>query len=639
MRGPGRIGMPARGVVAPTADRRISKMKIENAYTATNGDELAGARDEAAARSAALGAGPSVGDSHHAGDSAAGEKRWRRVLIFRSCRMPQFRAAVDFVRSQHPDAEIWALTQEEFRGQVIEAGVDHVLAYRARRIGACRLGPLVLWKLRRLDPDAVVIPLMDAELGPAANLLRLAAVLSPPLVAICAGSMPTHTIGRRALRRLAVRATVRCPESIATLLQMVQALCRRRAKPCVRPPGAPVRVLHIINSLGLGGAQTQFAELINRTPPEQFAVEVLVLDTTGDFSKCRLRRDDVPFSYVGGAGFGDTLVSAVTSHCARGRYDIVHTWLPVANMIGSAAARLADVPYVITSVRSLNPSYCPHYSRWWYRIGDVLAARLADVVTVNATPLVSDHARWALMSRRRIAVVQNGLDADSSDEDRRESRAWLRTLLGREADTIVIGSVARLAIEKDLPTFVRALAAMRRERLEFVAAIVGDGPCDTQLRALVGELGLSGCVAFLGARPDARRIMSGLDLLALTSVVEGFPNVLLEAGLLGVPVVSSDVGGVSDVVTDPQALFPPGDANAAAAAMAAALRDRDRTARQTARQQARCFKFFSADRMVARWLSLYREGVSGKPLAVPRGRDGSTRALEIRRRVQAWRLS
>jgi glycosyltransferase involved in cell wall biosynthesis len=525
--------------------------------------------------------------------------------------MPQFVTAIRRISSTQPDAEIWALTHEDSQDQVRAAGAHHAIGYRAARLGVWTLGLARVRHLRRLGFDAIVIPLVDDDLSGTANLLRLAAILASPCVLLWPGSARGRTIGRTAFRWLVVSVMLHCPQSIITLLHMCRAVVRRHPPCRARAPGAPLRVLHIINSLGLGGAQTQFAELLNRTPPDQFDVEVLVLAAGDNFSTCRLRRDDVPIAYMEGASGFLTPLAAIADLCSRGTYDVVHTWLPHANMLGSAAARLAGVPRIITSVRSLNPSYCSHYEQWWYRIGDVLAARLADVVTVNAPALVSDHARWAIIRRRRITVVPNGLSPEPLSEDQAASRTWLRSLLGVRADATVLGTVGRLAIEKDQATFVRALAALRRLGVEFTGVIVGNGPSEEALRQLVRELELEDCVTFLGARADARRIISGLDVLALTSRVEGFPNVLLEAGLLGVPVVSTDVGGVSDVVTDREALFPHSDPDAAAAALAATLHDREETTTRTARFKARCVELFTADRMAVTWLALYRGDATG----------------------------
>lgn len=534
----------------------------------------------------------------------------RRVLVFRSCRMPQFRSALAQVRRLHPSADVWALTHEDFSDQVLAAGVDQVVTHRATRLSAARLGLRLLMRLRRLDFDAVVIPLMSAQLGPASNLMRLAACVGAPTVSLHVGGAPMRTHPLRTFRRLAVAATLNCRD-IVILGQMLRAAVQHRLAEEPRLTGAPMRVLHIINSLGVGGAQTQCAELVNCTPRGQFDIDVLVLANDSDFSLSRLRRSDVSIAYLGESDWhSGTIVDSIAEHCRRGRYDVVHTWLPIANMVGTAAARLAGVPRILASVRSVNPGNFPQWRQWWHRIGDVLAARIADVVTVNAQPLVKDHAGWALMDPRRVQVVHNGIDPSSIQEDLAAARTWLRESLAIAADTPLIGCVGRLAIEKDQATFVRALALLRDARVRFHAVLVGDGACEAALRALVVDLGLVDCISFLGARTDARRIMAGLDVLALTSRFEGFPNVLLEAGLLGVPIVSTDAGGVSDVLDDAEGLCPCGDAHAVAKALSSTIRHPERTAARAVRLKARCHEHFTADRMVANWMALYQHGAA-----------------------------
>lgn len=301
---------------------------------------------------------------------------------------------------------------------------------------------------------------------------------------------------------------------------------------------------------------------------------------------------------------GGTPIEAIAEHCRQGAYDVVHTWLPLANMYGSAAARLAGVPRIVTSVRSLNPGRYPQWCQWWYRPADVIAARLADVVTVNARSLARDHGRWAVRSPQRIVVVPNGCELREPDA---HAAHWLRHLLGVPADTALLGNVGRLAVEKDHATFLRALAALEGQHRRVHAVLVGDGPSEPALRALADTLGVARHLTFMGARDDARRVIAGLDLLVLTSTIEGFPNVLLEAAMLGVPLVSSNVGGVSDLVNEPAALFPPADPEAAAAAICAALDDRAGTAARTERLRERSHTEFGADRMVQRWLALYRD--------------------------------
>ena len=531
---------------------------------------------------------------------AAADTAWRRVLLIRSCRLPQFRAAVAAVRAEHPGVRVWALTNAAFADDVRAAGADAVVEHTATRLGPWTIGPALLARLRRSAFDAVVVPTMDPTLAGSANLLRLAAAIGAPRVAVSPQGGPLRPLAN--VRVLALMQTLRCPEPVLVLAQMLRA-CLTPA-PTAAPPSRP-HVLHIINSLGVGGAQTQCVELINRTPPE-YAVSVLVLDPEPS-ARERLFSREVRVESLGAWSEGHTPVSAIRDYCQRGRYDIVHTWLPLANMYGSAGARLAGVPRIVTSVRSLNPGWYPQWCQWWYRAADILAARIADVVTVNATPLARDHGRWAWFPSRRIAVVPNGLDLDHREgaEGRAAASGWLRGVIGRPVPVPLIGCVGRLAIEKDQRTFLEALARLHRRGLVFHAVLVGDGPCEAELRAVADRLGLQGLVTFMGSRRDSRRIIAGLDLLVLTSTIEGFPNVLLEAALLGVPLVSSEVGGVRDLVDEPASRFAPADPDAAANAIAAALDDPTAAAARAARLQARGRSEFNTATMVNRWLALY----------------------------------
>jgi len=529
-------------------------------------------------------------------------RSWRRVLVFRCCRTPQFRSAVVQVRQCHPQAEIIALTHVDFIADVLAAGANQVISHRATHFTVTGLGPRLVMQLLRGGFDAVVLPLMSTQMGPAANLLRLATLINPPSTAIVAGERPLRTLTRGATRRLAALATLRCPDSVVTLAQMVRTACRR--PPRVSRAHSSVRVLHIINSLGMGGAQTQCLELINRMPAG-FEIELLVL-ADDDFSRGRLGRDDVRVAFLGERNTHEgTLIDEIEAHCRRGRYDVVHTWLPDANIVGAAGARRAGVGRIVTSIRAANPGNFPQWRKWWYRPGDVLSARIADVVTVNARALVRDHAWWALMNPRRIEVVHNGLEPSTLEIDRPNARLWLRTQLGVADDVPLIGCVGRLSSEKDQATFLRALGRLRDAGQRFHAVLVGDGPTELELRALAASLHLGNHLTFLGARADARRVMAGVDLLALTSLCEGFPNVLLEAGFLGVPTVATDAGGVREVVGEPEGICKRGNAAGVADALSAALRDPRRAADRARRQAARCRRMFTAEHMVNRWISLY----------------------------------
>jgi glycosyltransferase involved in cell wall biosynthesis len=171
----------------------------------------------------------------------------------------------------------------------------------------------------------------------------------------------------------------------------------------------------------------------------------------------------------------------------------------------------------------------------------------------------------------------------------------------------VFGVVGRLSFEKGVDVFLRACDVLRRRGRAFSALIVGDGPELERLVALRAELALGDAVAFHPSTAAIRSVYAAIDALVIPSRSEGLPNVLLEALAEDVPVVSTGVGGVPEVLQDPMAGFvvPPGDPEALADAMARAVD----TGRTPAARQARraCAERFSLDARARAHVALYRE--------------------------------
>jgi glycosyltransferase involved in cell wall biosynthesis len=509
-------------------------------------------------------------------------------------------------RARYPGAEIWALAHEDLAQAARDDGADRVIEHRAVRLGILPFLRTLTFALRRQTFDAIVIPQMTPDPVGAANLYRLAWWIAAAEVLVVAHGEQPRAYSRAHMAGLAWRSTLPgVPEAWVTLALLARALVRRRLRsPVQSASGTRPRVLHVIDNFGMGGAQAQLAELLNHMPADQYDVEVLALSGASLFSRHRLARA-AKIGWLDDRLRTSQRIIAVRDHCRTGRYDLVHTWLFGSNIVGVAAAGLADVPRIVTSVRSLNPGYYPSQLRWWHRIADALSSRIADVVTVNAAPLATDHARWARIPRQRVRVVHNGIDPAPLEEASIGAREWLRALLSLPRDCAVIGTVGRLAVEKDQATFVRAVARLVHDGVDVYAVVAGEGPLRDALGTLGAELGLGAeRLRWLGARTDARRVIAGLDVFVLTSRIEGFPNALLEAALVGVPCVSSHVGGVVDVLGDTDNLFAAGDAAAAARLIESQLADDGSFGRARALRD-RCRRLFTAREMVARWQDVY----------------------------------
>lgn len=174
----------------------------------------------------------------------------------------------------------------------------------------------------------------------------------------------------------------------------------------------------------------------------------------------------------------------------------------------------------------------------------------------------------------------------------------------------LVGVVGRLSPEKGVDLYLRALALLEARGVRFVSVLAGDGPERAAYEALAAELRVGHRVAFLGTVAAMQSLYRRLELLVIPSRSEGLPNVLLEAMRADVPVVSTSVGAVPEVLGGTQAgvLIPPANVEALADAIAASLRLKSDPTSRTAR--AEVATRFSLDHRAAEHVRAYREVVA-----------------------------
>lgn len=159
------------------------------------------------------------------------------------------------------------------------------------------------------------------------------------------------------------------------------------------------------------------------------------------------------------------------------------------------------------------------------------------------------------MDEEKITVVYNGIDF----EEPVQTAELAREDLGIEDGAFTAVMVARLHPVKDHPTLLRAFQAVKDPSDRLI--LVGDGPDREKVERLIKEQGLEESVILLGQRQDVEQIMALADIVLLTSLSESFPLVLLEAAKMRRPVISSDVGGVKELIHPEESgwIFEPAD--------------------------------------------------------------------------------
>lgn len=244
-----------------------------------------------------------------------------------------------------------------------------------------------------------------------------------------------------------------------------------------------------------------------------------------------------------------------------------------------------------------------------YQLIDKIVLRYADRVIA-----VSESMKTLLVQlgvqEEKIRLIYNAIELPHQNP---EGATVVRDRHGLAPDRKVIGVIGRLSPEKGLMDFLKALEQTITSMPNVVALLVGEGPDQAALEQFATSHGLGERVVFTGYQEKVADYYQALDLLVLPSLTEGLPNVVLEAMSFGVPVLATNVGGVSEIINaDNGVLVPPGDPDTLAAKMVELLRDDVSRRIIGCRGRDSLFPRFAPDHRVRQILSVYNELLSAK---------------------------
>lgn len=368
----------------------------------------------------------------------------------------------------------------------------------------------------------------------------------------------------------------------------------------------PLRVFHLIKGLGRGGAEGLLLGCGGGGPGGAVTYGAGYFLPWKDALEVPLREAGVEVVRFTARGAPGMLarVPAIAAFLREWRADLLHCHLPLAGVAGRLAGRRAGVPVVYTE-HNLMERYHP-----WTRRANLWTWGLQQRVVAVSEEVAGSIARHA-GSRVPVRVVRNGVPVAHLRRDP-EAGAAVRRSLGIPGHAPVVGQVAVFRRQKRLDLWLEAAREVLRHRPETRFLLVGDGPLREETEAQARELGLGDAVSFPGLQDDVRPFLSAMDLLLITSEFEGLPLVLLEAMALELPVVSSPVGGIPEVVRDGETgrLVPFGRPSEAAAATLEILASSSERATLGRAGRHRVAEEFDTDRMLGELEALYREVVN-----------------------------
>ncbi len=310
-----------------------------------------------------------------------------------------------------------------------------------------------------------------------------------------------------------------------------------------------IKVIIVIDHLDIGGAQNQVLEYLRHADKSQFDIKIVYLEKQRNALVEVIEKLGYVTIGLAHKGFFNmaTIIQLRKLFCAEQPH-IVHTYLFTSDCYGRVAARLAKVPHIITSMRSIDDWKKPHHV-----FVDQILAKWTDVITINADvirPYLVDHEK---IDAKKIVKIYNGIDLTRFDHV--SSIDNIKASLEIPTGAKIVGMVGRLTHQKDYDTYLESAKIVLQKVPNVYFLVVGDGPRRQELETKVKNEGLGQNIIFTGTREDVAEIIHTMDIGVLSSFVEGCPNALIEYMACRKPAVAADIGGCAEVIQDEKTGF------------------------------------------------------------------------------------
>jgi len=367
-------------------------------------------------------------------------------------------------------------------------------------------------------------------------------------------------------------------------------------------------VVFLTDQLGRGGAETQLVRIAMSLRQRGWTVGILSLFPGSDFD-AELKAAGIPHRSCEPVRLPQDrplIPVAITLRLIRN----LRAWRPTtlicfsyhSDIAGRICGRLAGVPVVIGSLRTAFAKTTLREKV--YR----LTEPLVDLTVSNSQAGINYMVSRRVLTLRKTHVIPNGMFI--SDFPSSASREEMRDELGIPPEAFLWMAVGTLNKAKDYPTMLEAAARCAQADPRFCLRIAGGGPALDGLQADADARGLAEAVRFLGKRTDVPRLLRAADAFVLSSAWEGLPNAVMEAMASGLPVVATDVGGVSDLIESGRSgtIVPPQDPAALAEGMLGVMAlDAPSRARMGALARERMTGRFDQEYIAGQWEGLIQQ--------------------------------
>jgi glycosyltransferase involved in cell wall biosynthesis len=298
---------------------------------------------------------------------------------------------------------------------------------------------------------------------------------------------------------------------------------------------APVRVALLIDTLGQAGAEKQLATVATGIDRRRFAPLVVCLTATGHY-QAALREAGVPVHLIGKRHkLGFAAYARLRAWLRQERPHVLHTWMFTCNLFGRLAAKGLPIVTLASEVAAdvRKSALRLAIDRW--------LAPATGAFYVNSRVVARFYHERCAIPLERMVIIPNGVRVP-------EAAPVPRAALGVGENAFVVCGAGRLSEEKGFDHLIEALTDPRLRGRAVELVLAGEGPERGALERLIAARGLRDRVHLLGHRDDLPGVLRAADAFVLASLHEGMSNALMEAMALGLPCVTTPVGGVDELV-------------------------------------------------------------------------------------------
>ncbi|MCF6129895.1 glycosyltransferase [Flavobacterium sp. AS60] len=308
-----------------------------------------------------------------------------------------------------------------------------------------------------------------------------------------------------------------------------------------------IKVLHIIKSLGRGGAEMLLPETLKRHDQSQFEFHYIYF----------LPWKNQMVEAIENAGGKVTRFSAnnniqlflqypkIIKYCKENNIQIIHAHLPWAGFVSRLVHKITKIPTL----------YTEHNMQERYHF----VTRYINKLTFNSQSLgigVSEDVTQSILKniepRIPCVTILNGVNTDSFQRRNETERITIRQEFNIPADAIVVGTVAVFRFQKRLDKWLEIMAAAIEKDSNIYGIIIGAGTLEPEIFAKHEALQLKGKVFFAGLQTNVKPYFEAMDIFMMSSSFEGLPIALLEAMSMECSIVTTDAGGIKEVIRNGQ---------------------------------------------------------------------------------------